>query len=53
MSGRKVEYIVELAERFHDGRFNAKKLWDMDDEQLTKTLIECRGIGKCTGVRTG
>ena len=45
LSGRKVEYIVELAQRFHDGRLDAKKLWDMDDEEVRKTLLEVRGIG--------
>ncbi|BGP19225.1 hypothetical protein JCM10213_007040 [Rhodosporidiobolus nylandii] len=45
LSGRKVEYIVELAERFEDGRLSAKQLWGASDDELYKTLIECRGIG--------
>ncbi|KAL8292219.1 hypothetical protein RQP46_001685 [Phenoliferia psychrophenolica] len=45
LSGRKVEYIIELAERFHDGRLDAKKLWDMEDDEVRKTLLEVRGIG--------
>ncbi|GAA5853627.1 hypothetical protein JCM8547_007390 [Rhodosporidiobolus lusitaniae] len=48
LSGRKVEYVVELAERFADGRLSAKKLWGMDDEELMKTLVEVRGIGPWT-----
>lgn len=48
LSYRKVEYVVELAERFHDGRLDARKLWDMDDEDVMKTLIEVRGIGAWT-----
>ncbi|BGO94379.1 hypothetical protein NBRC10512_002077 [Rhodotorula toruloides] len=48
LSGRKVEYIVELAERFVDGRLDAKSLWSMNDDQLMKTLVECRGIGVWT-----
>lgn len=34
LSGRKVEYVVELAERFADGRLDAKKLWSMNDDEL-------------------
>ncbi|GAA5946654.1 hypothetical protein JCM3765_000333 [Sporobolomyces pararoseus] len=45
LSYRKVEYVVELAERFADGRLDAKKLWEMEDEEVIKTLIEVRGIG--------
>lgn len=50
LSYRKVEYIVELAERFNDGRLDAKTLWEMDDEQVTKTLTEVRGIGVCKSI---
>ncbi|KAI5478193.1 DNA-3-methyladenine glycosylase II [Pseudohyphozyma bogoriensis] len=45
LSGRKVEYIVELAERFADGRLDAKRLWEMEDDDVRKTLLEVRGIG--------
>ncbi|GAA6033201.1 hypothetical protein JCM8097_002992 [Rhodosporidiobolus ruineniae] len=48
LSGRKVEYVVELAERFSDGRLEAKKLWAMEDDELYKTLVEIRGIGPWT-----
>ncbi|GAA5898741.1 DNA-3-methyladenine glycosylase II [Sporobolomyces salmoneus] len=48
LSYRKVEYVVELAERFADGRLDAKKLWEMDDEEIEKTLVEVRGIGVWT-----
>ncbi|GAA5887947.1 hypothetical protein JCM5296_001506 [Sporobolomyces johnsonii] len=48
LSGRKTEYVIELAERFVDGRLSARKLWEMDDEEVTKTLIEVRGIGVWT-----
>lgn len=48
LSGRKVEYVVELAERFEDGRLSAEKLWGMGDKELMKTLIEVRGIGVWT-----
>ncbi|KDE05247.1 hypothetical protein MVLG_04382 [Microbotryum lychnidis-dioicae p1A1 Lamole] len=49
LSGRKVEYVVELSERFVDGRLNAKELWSMDDEEeVERTLVACRGIGVWT-----
>ncbi|GAA5971435.1 hypothetical protein JCM21900_003950 [Sporobolomyces salmonicolor] len=48
LSGRKTEYVIELAERFVDGRLDARKLWEMDDEEVTKTLTEVRGIGVWT-----
>ncbi|GJN93568.1 hypothetical protein Rhopal_006625-T1 [Rhodotorula paludigena] len=48
LSGRKVEYVVELAERFVDGRLDAKKLWAMDDKELAETLVAIRGIGPWT-----
>ncbi|POY76284.1 hypothetical protein BMF94_0479 [Rhodotorula taiwanensis] len=48
LSGRKVEYVVELAERFADGRLEAKKLWAMNDDELMETLVAVRGIGRWT-----
>ncbi|GAA6063962.1 hypothetical protein JCM10212_004810 [Sporobolomyces blumeae] len=48
LSGRKVEYVIELAERFVDGRLDARKLWEMDDDEVMKTLTEVRGIGVWT-----
>ncbi|GAA5988903.1 hypothetical protein JCM10908_006219 [Rhodotorula pacifica] len=48
LSGRKVEYVVELAERFADGRLDARKLWSMNDDELMETLVAVRGIGRWT-----
>ncbi|GAA5939991.1 hypothetical protein JCM3775_003248 [Rhodotorula graminis] len=48
LSGRKVEYVVELAERFSDGRLDARKLWGMEDDELVETLVAIRGIGPWT-----
>lgn len=39
LSGRKVEYVVELAERFSDGRLDARKLWGMEDDELTEVRL--------------
>ena len=46
LSGRKVEYVVELAERFADGRLDARKLWAMNDDELMEVgrrLLRVRG----------
>jgi DNA-3-methyladenine glycosylase II len=48
LSGRKVEYILGLAERFLDGRLQASKLWEMEDEEVKKALLDVRGIGLWT-----
>lgn len=48
LSQRKVEYVTELAERFHDGRLSAKQLWEADDEEIMSTLTAIRGIGPWT-----
>lgn len=38
--------MLELASRFHDGRLDAKKLWEMEDDEVRKTLLDVRGIGE-------
>ncbi|KAK4700799.1 hypothetical protein P7C70_g5443, partial [Phenoliferia sp. Uapishka_3] len=46
LSGRKVEYVVELARRFHDGRLDARKLWEMRDEEVRKCLLDEYGLSR-------
>ncbi|KAJ7287536.1 DNA glycosylase [Mycena rebaudengoi] len=48
LSGRKAEYITDLAARFADGRLSTKKLLESTDEELSKMLLEVRGIGPWT-----
>ncbi|KDR75915.1 hypothetical protein GALMADRAFT_140495 [Galerina marginata CBS 339.88] len=48
LSGRKAEYVQDLAARFADGRLSTQKLLEADDEELAKMLIEVRGIGRWT-----
>ncbi|TDL24272.1 DNA glycosylase [Rickenella mellea] len=48
LSGRKAEYVRDLAERFADGRLSATKILEADDEKLSEMLIEVRGIGQWT-----
>lgn len=43
-----MEYVIELATRFHDGRLNAKDLWGMSEEEVMKELCAIRGIGVWT-----
>ena len=48
LSGRKVEYIRDLAEHFDSGRLHASQWKDMDDESVIKELSDIRGIGRWT-----
>ncbi|KAG6845398.1 hypothetical protein H0H87_009745 [Tephrocybe sp. NHM501043] len=40
--------VLDLAQRFADGRLSTDKLISANDEELAKMLIEVRGIGKWT-----
>ena len=48
LSTRKVEYIRDLADHFHHGRFQTERWPKMDDEELIKELSAIRGIGRWT-----
>ncbi|KAH9061358.1 DNA glycosylase [Lactarius vividus] len=48
LSGRKAEYVRDLATRFSDGRLTNQKLLDANDEQLFELLTAVYGIGKWT-----
>jgi DNA-3-methyladenine glycosylase II len=48
LSGRKVEYIRDLADHFASGRLHASQWKDMDDESVIKELSSIRGIGRWT-----
>lgn len=48
LSGRKVEYVVGLAELFHAGTLSAPQLLSLSTEEVTKILVAVRGIGKWT-----
>ena len=48
LSGRKVEYIKDLADYFQTGKVSVKQ-WDaMEDEAIIAELIAIRGIGRWT-----
>ncbi|KAF8502181.1 DNA glycosylase [Russula emetica] len=46
LSGRKAEYVRDLATRFADGRLSNQKLLDANDEELFDLLTAVYGIGK-------
>ena len=48
LSGRKVEYVKELAQRTHDGTLAILGLHEMDDDAVMETLVSVRGIGPWT-----
>ncbi|KAI0930616.1 hypothetical protein AcV5_007284 [Taiwanofungus camphoratus] len=48
LSGRKAEYVLDLASRFADGRLSTEKLLQAKDEELYDMLTEVRGIGRWT-----
>lgn len=48
LSGRKTEYILDLASKLEDGTVDAARLATMDDTQLADTLIQVKGIGRWT-----
>jgi DNA-3-methyladenine glycosylase II len=48
LSGRKAEYIRDLARHFAEGRIHAAHWDDMDDEDIIAELVAVRGIGRWT-----
>ena len=48
LSGRKVEYIRDMADHFDAGRLHANQWKNMDDESVIKELCSIRGIGRWT-----
>ncbi len=48
LSGRKAEYILDLADRFNTGAILPDGWSAMDDEAVIKDLVQLRGIGRWT-----
>jgi len=48
LSGRKAEYLHDLARRFCDGSLHAARWDEMDDESVIDDLTQVRGIGRWT-----
>ena len=48
LSRRKVEYLVDLAGHFSDGRIDPARWTARDDEAVIAELVDVRGIGRWT-----
>ena len=48
LSARKIEYLLDLAKHFVDGRVHEHLWQQMDDEAIVDELIAIRGIGRWT-----
>ena len=48
LSGRKCEYIQDLAQRFADGRVHVHRWPQMTDDEVIADLTQVRGIGRWT-----
>ena len=48
LSGRKCEYISDLARRFADGHVHVHRWPEMSDEEVVADLVQVRGIGRWT-----
>jgi len=48
LSGAKASWLVDLAEHFADGRLDPRRWREMGDEEILRTLMAVRGIGRWT-----
>ena len=48
LSGRKAEYVADLARHFVDGSLHVADWAEMDDEAVIAELVQIRGIGRWT-----
>jgi DNA-3-methyladenine glycosylase II len=48
LSGRKVDYLVDLATHFEAGTLDPRTWRELDDDALIAALIEVKGIGRWT-----
>jgi len=48
LSARKIEYLLDLARHFADGRIDPAAWHDRDDEAVIRELVAIRGIGRWT-----
>lgn len=48
LSVRKAEYVIEMAERFHEGEINPRRWRFMRDDELIEDITRLRGIGRWT-----
>ena len=48
LSKKKIEYIKDLSEKVMSGAVDLEKLDSMDDEEVIRTLVQVKGIGRWT-----
>ncbi len=48
LSTRKVEYMLDLARHFAEGRVHVAQWQEMEDEAIIEELVDIRGIGRWT-----
>ena len=48
LSGRKAEYVADLARHFVEGRLHVEQWSEMEDEAVIAELVRVRGIGRWT-----
>jgi DNA-3-methyladenine glycosylase II len=48
LSGRKVEYVRDLAKHLLDGELELDRLDQLDDEQVIEEIVAVRGLGRWT-----
>jgi DNA-3-methyladenine glycosylase II len=48
LSGRKTEYVLDLARKFANGTVHVHRWPEMDDEAVIAELVQVRGIGRWT-----
>jgi DNA-3-methyladenine glycosylase II len=48
LSGRKAEYVADLARHFVDGRLRIEQWPEMEDEAVIAELVRIRGVGRWT-----
>jgi DNA-3-methyladenine glycosylase II len=48
LSGRKVEYIRDLAQHVLDGELELDRLGELDDERVIEEIVAVRGLGRWT-----
>src|SRR5690606_3307010 len=48
LSGRKIEYLKDLAARASDGRLKLSQLSKLHDEEVIEQLVQVKGIGRWT-----
>lgn len=48
LSGRKAEFVHELAQKVNDGALKLSRLARLEDEAIIEELVELRGVGRWT-----